>query len=78
MSGRTKPGTLDPVDWATESFKLAYSNAYVVPENGKLGEAYYRRNIQVVNQRLALAGLRLAAVLNDVFDPAEVDPTPPE
>lgn len=51
---------LDPVVWANESHRLAHSNAYVVPKNGRIGDAYYRRNIRVVNERLAMTGVRLA------------------
>lgn len=61
--------SLDPVDWATESHVLAHSYAYVVPKNGKVSDAYYRRNIIVVDERLAAAGIRLAAVLNNIYDP---------
>jgi nuclease S1 len=78
LAGKMEPGSLDPVDWANESLKLAYSNAYAIPKNGKLGDAYYGQNIIVVNQRLAIAGVRLAAVLNDIYDPADVEPTPSE
>ena len=63
--------SLDPVDWANESLRLAHTNAYAIPKNGRLGDTYYRRNIQVVNERLAMAGVRLAVVLNTIFDPAE-------
>ena len=31
-----------------------------------MDEQYYQRQIKVVDERLALAGLRLAAVLNEV------------
>ena len=78
LTSKMEPGTLDPVDWANESYKLAHSNAYAVPQNGKLGQAYYRQNIQVVNERLAIGGMRLAAVLNDLYDPAEPAATQPE
>jgi hypothetical protein len=36
-------------------------------EGGQLDEKYFRDNIQVVDEQLALAGLRLAKLLNDVF-----------
>ena len=61
-------GTLDPVAWATESHKLAHSNAYDVPKNGRLGQDYFDKNIPVVNDRLSMAGVRLSALLNAVFD----------
>jgi hypothetical protein len=51
-----------PVDWAMESHALAKSA--LLPPNGAVSEAYYRAHIGVVEQRLALAGLRLAALLN--------------
>ncbi len=60
--------TLDPVVWATESHKLAHSNAYAIPKDGRLGQDYLDKNIPVVNDRLSVAGVRLAALLNVIFD----------
>lgn len=54
------PGT--PAEWAVQSFQLA--KAALVPENGTIDEAYYRAKITVIEERLALAGVRLAALLN--------------
>ena len=51
-----------PVDWAMQS--QALGKAALVPAYGKIDEAYFDANIQVVDERLALAGLRLAALLN--------------
>jgi len=48
--------------WAMESHALA--KAALVPAKGTIDEAYYRRHIAVVDERLALAGLRLAALIN--------------
>ena len=54
-----------PEQWAKESFHIAHhvwaSDGYVIDE------AYYRRNIRVVDEQLALAGLRLARLLNDAL-----------
>ena len=61
-------GTLDPVVWATESHRLAHSNAYIVPKDGRIGQDYFDKNIPVVERRLSVAGVRLAALLNAVFD----------
>jgi hypothetical protein len=44
----------------------ASSNRWV-NDGGPVDEQYYRQQIGVVDERLALAGLRLAAVLNEVF-----------
>jgi len=60
--------SLDPVVWATESFKLAHSNAYAIPKDGRIGQDYFDKNIPVVNDRLSIAGVRLAALLNEIFD----------
>lgn len=49
-------------EWAIESHGLA--NAALLPAKGEVNEAYYRAHIPVVDRRLALAGLRLAALLN--------------
>ncbi len=57
----------DPSDWATESYKLALSNAYAIPESRMLGKTYFKRNIPVVDQRLQMGGVRLAVLLNSVF-----------
>ncbi len=61
-------GRLDPVVWATESHKLAVSNAYAVPKDGRIGQDYLDKNIRVVNNRLSVAGVRLALLLNVIFD----------
>jgi hypothetical protein len=55
----------NPADWAKESFALA--KAAWVNDGGSVDEQYYRQQIKVVDERLALAGLRLAALLNEVF-----------
>jgi hypothetical protein len=57
---KTDPGT--PAEWAVQSFRLA--KAAMVPEQGSIDEKYYRAQIDVIDERLALAGIRLAAVLN--------------
>jgi hypothetical protein len=54
-----------PEDWANESHtdaKAAWLN-----DGGQVDDGYYKKEIPVMNERLALAGLRLAAVLNAAF-----------
>jgi hypothetical protein len=55
-------GPVDPVAWANQSLQLA-EQAWVEP-HGEIDEAYYQRERVVVDRQLALAGLRLAEVLN--------------
>ena len=57
------------VDWVNEAHALARTYAYrgVPPEGADLGQAYYDANIVVVDHQLAIAGVRLARVLNDAL-----------
>jgi hypothetical protein len=60
--------TGSPEDWANESHndaKSAWLNDGV-----QVDESYYKKEIPVLNERLALAGLRLAARLNAVLSGA--------
>jgi hypothetical protein len=60
-----------PADWAMQSHDLG--NAALLKPHGNADEAYYRTQIPNVEQRLALGGLRLAAVLNETL----TTPPPP-
>jgi hypothetical protein len=51
-----------PESWANESLHLA-QQAWL-PEGARVDELYFRRNTPIVETRLALAGLRLAKLLN--------------
>jgi hypothetical protein len=52
-----------PAEWAMESQKLA--KAALLPQHGTVDEAYYRRELPVIDARLALGGVRLAALINE-------------
>jgi hypothetical protein len=62
------------VDWVNAAYKLAKTNAYVIPAKkpAPLGKAYYTKNLPVVDSQLLLAGLRLRSVLE-----AALGGTPP-
>lgn len=51
-----------PEDWANESFKVAHQ--VWLNDGESVDEHYYRQNIGILDERLALAGLRLANLLN--------------
>jgi hypothetical protein len=56
-----------PMDWLWESYVISsrlYKEAAI---NNKLSNNYYAENIPIVKQRLEMAGVRLAGVLNAVF-----------
>ena len=53
------------VQWANES--LALAKEAIVTDGTNVDEAYYRRHIGEIDERLALAGVRLAADLNRIL-----------
>jgi hypothetical protein len=57
--------TGSPAQWAEQSWRLA-KEALVSP-NTNIDEGYFRRHIGVIDERLALGGVRLAALLNRVL-----------
>ena len=59
----TASGT--PEDWANESHR--YAQSVWLNDGAQIDENYYRKQIKVVDERLALAGLRLAGTLNEAF-----------
>jgi hypothetical protein len=54
-----------PERWANESVQLA--QAAWVQDGANMDEGYYQREIKVVDMQMALAGLRLAKLLNDTI-----------
>lgn len=61
-------GEDDPAQWASQSKIL--SDAALVPKNSDIDEAYFVKQIPIVDQQLELAGLRLASVLNGILTAA--------
>lgn len=57
--------THGPAEWAMESHALA--KAALLPQGADADQAYYERHIATVDRRLAQAGVRLAALINDAL-----------
>jgi hypothetical protein len=55
-----------PAQWAEQSFRLA--KEALVKNGSNIDEGYYRRHITVIDERMALAAVRLAASLNRILD----------
>jgi hypothetical protein len=53
-------------EWANESFLLA--KKVWLNDGGAVDETYFENNIGIVNRRLALAGIRLAQIINQALD----------
>ena len=67
---------LDPHDWAMESFNLARTVTYKnITEGSAPSQSYTEATQKLTRKRLALAGYRLAGVLNKLFVP-EAPKTP--
>jgi hypothetical protein len=62
--------SLDPHVWADESLALSKQPLFAVQRDASLGDAYFEKAMPVVEQRLEQSGIRLAALLNSIFDPA--------
>ncbi len=61
---------LDPKRWAEESYRLAIEVVYQgIEEGGVPSQAYQARAQAVIEERLALGGYRLAAILEYAFNP---------
>lgn len=58
------------LDWVHESQQLATRIYEKTPADAQLGYVYHYQNFDTVRDRLLHAGLRLAATLNAIFDPA--------
>ena len=58
-----------PADWAADSHRLAHEVAYDIPDDGVIGVKYLAKAQPVVDRQLALAGIRLARVLEEALAP---------
>jgi hypothetical protein len=60
----------DPlINWLYESNQICNRIYKENPQGKKLGEDYYKEYINLIEQRIDQAGIRLAGVLNQSFDP---------
>ena len=66
-----KSGGDQPADWAIQSHAVAELvwNDKLIPADGTIDDGYYAAVLPVLDQQLALGGLRLARLLNETFAP---------
>ncbi|REL33065.1 S1/P1 Nuclease [Rhodohalobacter sp. SW132] len=57
----------DVRDWANESVSYR-DDVYDLPDDNRIGYEYRFQNYHIVEKRLVQAGVRLAGVLNDIYD----------
>jgi hypothetical protein len=59
----------DPMTWAAESYEIVEMQVYRdIEDEGYAGQDYYVRNRHAAERHLQMAGVRLAARLNRIFD----------
>jgi len=56
-----------PMQWLWESYQFSTKIYGDIEKSNKLDDAYYQANIPVVQQRIEMAGIRLAGELNKIF-----------
>ena len=55
------------MEWAAESYEIVQGQVYRGLEEGYVGQGYYDRNVETAERRLRMAGVRIALVLNRIF-----------
>jgi len=71
---------MNPINWANESFQFVLTTCYNFSDNEiitsasqkfssvpHLGDAYYNRNLPIIQNRLIAAGVRLGALLDQLL-----------
>lgn len=67
LGASVEPGGT-PVDWAEEAHDVARDVAYAIPPNRALSYAYLNAAIPSLKVQLLRGGIRLAALLNEIFE----------
>jgi hypothetical protein len=57
----------DIMKWLYESYQISTRLYSEIEQNNKLNDAYYKSHINIVNDRVEMAGIRLAGLLNNIF-----------
>jgi len=63
----TKWQSDDKMQWLWESYQFSTKIYTDIEKSNKLDDEYYKANIPVVQQRIEMAGIRLAGELNSIF-----------
>jgi len=71
---RTRWSTGSVQDWANESYRVVEESIYDLDGPGSIGDAYFERNIPIIEERLQMAGVRLARMLNQALGPFSDNP----
>lgn len=58
---------IDPTNWVDEGLSTAKKYVYATPENSKLSDNYIQNGKKISEEKIALAGYRLAEILNNLL-----------
>jgi len=58
----------DMMKWLYESYQISSKIYTEIEQNNKLDVTYYKSHIGIVNERIEMAGIRLAGLLNKIFE----------
>ena len=67
----------DPMIWLWESYQISERLYAEAAANNNPGQDYYQSHIGIIHQRVEQAGIRLAGVLNHIFNGAKITVQPP-
>lgn len=65
--------SLNPADWGLECYEIATDIYNTTPEDTNIEYGYIAKWTPLIEQQLLRGGLRLAAMLNGIFDPQDVE-----
>ncbi|MFC3361570.1 S1/P1 nuclease [Pedobacter fastidiosus] len=57
----------EPTKWAFESYQITAQLYVEAAQNPEFDYDYYPKHSEIIKQRLAQAGLRLAALINEIY-----------
>lgn len=67
--------TDSPLTWAFESYQASSKLYAEIEGNNRLDEQYYKDHISIVGERIERGGIRLAGLLNEIFNENPMLPT---
>ncbi len=71
QTGKDDAAAGTPLDWALQTHAVAQTVWKLTPPELKLTDAYFQQALPIVDQQLALAGIRLARFLNEGYATAQ-------
>ncbi|HOB76596.1 MAG TPA: S1/P1 nuclease [Phycisphaerae bacterium] len=68
---------LDPALWATESYRINCRGVQAMPKDKRITQEYCDKFVPMLEERVCMAGVRLALLLNDIYANPTTQPAQP-